>query len=107
MYTLEFRKDENIEEKVKQLYEEISKNKAVVISGVRYNVENVTVMKGRGMVSGWEIVLEGDPSTYDFVLRDRDERTYMTIHMKKPGIVIGLGISPDNRRNDAVIVYNT
>lgn len=104
-YELEVRGSERIEDRVRRLYEEISRTRTVVIEGVAYKVDSVTVSRGRGVVSGWEIIVEGDPSCFEYVLRDRDDRTYMTIWMKKPGIVLGLGLSSDYRH--ATIVYDT
>lgn len=105
MYELEKKSFESIEEKAKQLYDEILRTKTVTIKGVTYKVDEVTLLKKRGVVSGWEVMIEGDPESYNYIIYDKEDRTYVTIHMKKPGIVLGVGLSHDLRR--AVVIYDT
>lgn len=95
---------ETIENRARRIYNEVVETKTVKIGNETFNVNSVTLLKKKGVVSGWEIVVDGEPSSYDYVIIDRDERTYMTIRMKKPDVVLALGISPEG--NNLTIIYD-
>ncbi|MEM1694897.1 MAG: hypothetical protein QXL19_05935 [Ignisphaera sp.] len=91
-------------EKAEELAREIKKTGVIEIDDRKYYVDQVIVFEKKGIVSGWNIDIDGNPKIIRYTLTDREDMTYMTIHLKKPGIVLAVGEHPrDGSR--AIIVY--
>lgn len=91
-------------ERAEELAREIRRTGFARVGSEKFYVNQVLVFENRGIVSGWNIVIDGEPGSFNYVLRDRGDSTYMTIFMKKPGVLLAVGTHPrDGSR--AVIIY--
>ena len=94
----------NPSEKAEELAREIKRTGIVGIDNRKYHVDQVLVFEKKGMVSGWNIDIHGDPKSVRYTLIDREDMTYMTIYLMRPGLVLAVGEHPrDGAR--AVIIY--
>lgn len=79
-------------EVARKLQEEILTTGTITVGREQIRVNDVTVFRERGVISGWDIVIDGDPETYNaYISSEREDKTYVRILMKKPGLVVAVG----------------
>ena len=80
-----------IKKKAQELAEKIRREGVIRIGNETIKVNNVTIFRETGTVTGWSIIIDGKKDTYTAVTYGKDEQTYAIIRMKKPGIVVAIG----------------